>query len=196
MRRLVFGMFFCMVVLLMSACTNGDQYKPEHELDENEQSEFKYAIVRLAGHLPKRAKQDTKFESRFDSVYRAQADLMQLDKYFVNKKDGYTYFEISRMAPSFKKKYVATGGRLKQNAAGDIEEYEEIYRTWKMERPQLAEKTALFFAEMVDGKDLSRYYTDNIGDTEHIEFPDKNTFYNKTARKWEARAAILSDSNE
>lgn len=194
MRRLVVGMLFCLTALLMNACASGDRYKPESQLNEEEQAEFKYQIVRLAGHLPKRAKQETKFEERFDSVYRAQANHMQLDKYFVNEKDGYTYFEVSRMAPSFKKKYVATGGRLKRNTAGELEEYEEIYRTWKMERPQLAEKTALFFSEMVAGKDLSPYYTDNVGDTEHIEFPDKNTYYDKAARKWQTRSPEYGSS--
>ncbi len=180
-------MLLCIIPLLMNACRNEDRYKPGNMLDEDEQSEFKYDIIRFTGHLPKRANHGNKYEHRFDSLYRRQADLLLLDKYMVNEKDGYTYFEVSRIAPSLKKKYVATGGRLKRNTMGEVEEYEEIYRTWKMERPQLKKKTKVFFTEMITGKDLSPFYTDNIGDTEHIEFPDRYTYYNKDLRLWETR---------
>lgn len=178
-------MLCSLVVLMTAGCTVADPYLPANQLNEKEQAEFKYAIVRFAGYFPKGANQGSKLEGRFDSAYRAQANLLQLDKYFINEKDGYIYFELSRIAPSFKKKYVATGGRLKRDAAGIVKEYEEIYRTWKMERPQLQQKTRLFFAAMVAGEDLSPYYTDNIGDMEHIEFPDRNTYYDKENRKWE-----------
>ncbi|MFD2593953.1 hypothetical protein [Sphingobacterium griseoflavum] len=191
MRKLVFGI---LTFLFFHACANEDRYKPETQLSKEEQSEFKREIVRFVGHLPKYAEHATKFEQRFDSAYNAQAELIQLDKYFANDKDGYTYFEVSRIAPSFKKKYVATGGRLKRNSAGELEEYEEIYRTWKMEPAQLAEKTKVFFSEMVAGHDLSPYYTENIGDTEHIEFPDKNTYYDKEVRKWQVRMTEYSMS--
>lgn len=168
-------------------CDSDSQYQVDGQLTTAEQDSFKYSIIRYAGHLPKRAKEHTKWDSMFDETYLKQAQSFVLDKYFRNEKDGYIYFQVRRIAPSFQKKYVATGGRVKYDENGNIREYEEIYRTWKLDEEKLAEKSKLFFDGMVKGADLSKYYTDNIGDTEHIEFPDANTFFDKESRKWAFR---------
>jgi hypothetical protein len=77
--------------------------------------------------------------------------------------------------------------KLNRDAQGEISEYEEIYRTWKMGQEDLAKKTATYFDHMVKGKDLSPFYTENIGNTENIEFPDAQTSFNKESRQWEFR---------
>lgn len=160
---------------------------PDQYLSIEKQDSFKYEIVRYAGRLVKRAKHENKFDQKFDESYKTMAESMNLHKYYVNPTDGYTYFEISRIAPSIHERYVATGGRLKKNTAGEITDYEEIYRTWKMDKNELKKKGDIFFDYMVKGKDLAAFYTANIGDTEHIEFPDQQTFFNKKTRRWEMK---------
>lgn len=177
---------FFAALLLFVSCDNTTKYQPSSHLSETEQESFKYEIVRDAGRLVKRANHDTKNNPDFNLDYKQMAMVMKLDYYYPNTSDGYTYFQIRRVAPSIHEKYVATGGRFKRNNEGKISEYEEIYRTWKMSEEELAKKT-MFFENMVKGKDLSPYYTANIGDTEHIEFPDHQTYYNKEARRWEMR---------
>lgn len=173
------------VLFVVTGC--GPSYQVGDRLSVDEQEAFKYLVIRYAGGLPKRATDSTKFEARFDEAYQAQARAMQLDKHYRNKEDGFTYFEISRVAPSLHERFVATGGRLKIDSAGSIIEYEEIYRTWKMPRKDLEKKTSVFFDGMVKGRDLSPYYTVNVGDTEHIEFPDERTYFDKEARKWKVK---------
>lgn len=173
---------FAGVILL--GCNNQTNYQPDRHLSAVQQDSFKYEIIRYVGRLPKHAAVSTKFEKRFDEPYLQMAKSMGLDKYYYNPEDGYVYFEMSRIAPSLYEKYVATGGRLKRDGEGVIVEYEEIYRTWKMSREDLTAKTSVFFDDMVQGKDLSPYYTANIGDTEHIEFPDERTYYDKEKRQW------------
>ena len=178
------GLFIIVAAMVLLGCGSHGKYRPDHTLSVAGQDSFKYEIIRYVGRLPKQASEATKFEGRFDQSYQAMAKSMKLDKYYVHPNDGYTYFEMSRIAPSLYEKYVATGGRLKRNGSGEIAEYEEIYRTWKMKKEDLAERTAVFFDRMVKGKDLSSYYTVNIGDTEHIEFPDDKVKYNKEQRRW------------
>ncbi|MCL7989273.1 hypothetical protein M8998_15085 [Sphingobacterium sp. lm-10] len=182
------------ILLGLTGCirSTSNDYRTENSLTELKQDSFKYAIVRYAGKLAKRASFESKFDQRYDDEYRNMASNMQLDKYYENPKDGYTYFQIRRIAPSIHERYVATGGRLKRDDQGKITDYEEIYRTWKMDKSVLEEKTVSFFDDMVKGKDLSPYYTENIGDTEHIEFPDNQTYFNKENRRWEM---ISSDSS-
>jgi len=183
------NLFYLVLVslLLISCQQQPTDYSPESTLSTEKQDSFKYEIVRYAGRLAKRAKYENKFDTKFDEAYKTMATSMHLHKYYVNPNDGYTYFEVSRIAPSIHERYVATGGRLKKNATGEITEYEEIYRTWKMEQSDLRKKSDIFFDYMVHGKDLAPYYTANIGDTEHIEFPDQQTFFNKTTRRWEMK---------
>lgn len=182
MKNLLFSLI---IGLLLSACSNFGSYEPTKSLTTAQQDSFKYEISRYIGHMPKRAKLNTRFAAEFDGDYQQAAKNHQLDKYYENPKDGYTYFEVSRIAPSLHEKYVATGGRLKRDDQGKIIDYEEIYRTWKMERTDLEKKTVIFFDKMVKGEDLSSYQTANIGDTEHIEFPDHQTYFNKENRRWE-----------
>ena len=173
---LLFGIF---------SCSQSPSYNPDAALSKDKQEAFKYEIIRFVAKLAKRATHETKFEDRFDEAYQKAASKMNLDKYFVNQKDGYTYFEVSKIAPSNHVRYVATGGRLKKDADGKIVDYEEIYRTWKMSQQDLAKKTPTYFDYMVNGKDLSGFYTANIGNTENIEFPDAQTSFNKESRQWE-----------
>lgn len=167
------------------SCSQTANYNPAKSLSDQQQKEFKYEIIRFVGKLAKRATHETKFDSQFDESYQRAADKMNLDKYYVNEKDGFTYFEVSRIAPSNHVKYVATGGKLKKDAEGKIVEYEEIYRTWKMAKEELDKKTPTYFKYMVDSKDLSEFYTANIGNTENIEFPDAQSKFNKELRRWE-----------
>jgi hypothetical protein len=178
------GFVILVAVCVVLGCGSHEKYRPDRTLSVDKQDSFKYEIIRYVGRLPKQASEDTKFDSRFDQAYRSMAKSMGLDKYYEHPGDGYTYFEMSRIAPSLYEKYVATGGRLKRDGSGRIVEYEEIYRTWKMKKEDLAARTAIFFDRMVKGEDLSPYYTANIGDTEHIEFPDDNVSYNKEQRRW------------
>ena len=181
------GLLILFVGVVLLGCNKQANYQPDRHLSVSQQDSFKYEIIRYVGRLPKHATFVTKFEKRFDEQYSLTAKTMGLDKYYYNPKDGYTYFEMSRIAPSLYERYVATGGRLKKDDQGAIVEYEEIYRTWKMKKEDLSEKTAVFFDYMIKGKDLSSFYTATIGDTEHIEFPDERTYYDKEKRKWDVK---------
>ncbi|MCI0920227.1 hypothetical protein [Sphingobacterium rhinopitheci] len=184
---------FLLAVLsfLVASCANTDKYSPDNNISIIKQDSFKYEIVRFVGKLPKRATHENKFEQKYDEAYSMMANSMTLTKYYVNPKDNYIYFEISRIAPSIHERYVATGGRLKKNSNGTIITYEEIYRTWKLDKSKLKKKSDIFFDYIVNGKDLSEFYTAKIGDTEHIEFPDEQTFFNINTRRWEMKASKI-----
>ncbi|HMR19306.1 MAG TPA: hypothetical protein PKA53_08410 [Sphingobacterium sp.] len=191
MKQFLIILFASSLFLTCNHAASTD-YTPSAYLSETERDTFKYEIIRYADRLPKRTNAHTKFEARFDEEYQRKAKAMKLDKYHVHT-NGYTYFQVSKIAPSIHEKHVATGGRLKWGEDGKtIEEYEEIYRTWKMEKAELDKKSNLFFDHMVKGIDLSPYYTAVIGDTKHIEFPDQQTYFNKEARRWET---ITADSS-
>lgn len=183
------GFLLLSCLLLLFSCNQGPSYQVSRHLSDQAAGEFKQRIIHYIAPLPKKATDDTKREARFDSHYQKQTDRFRLDKYYP-AKDGFVYFEVSRIAPSFKVKRVATAGRLKLDANGEIAEYEEFYRTWKMEEPELAEKTALLFERLVNGETLTPYLTANSQE-EYIEFPDGLVRYDKLQRKWVADELVL-----
>lgn len=176
-------------VLTLASCTLNQDYEASSQLSPSEQLEFKKSIIRYVAPLPEKATDETRFDEKFDAHYDRQTEQVRLDKYFPSP-DGYIYFEVSRIAPSFKVKRVATAGKLRYDDKGGIEAYEEVYRTWKMEEEELARKTALLFSRFVAGKDLSPYLTAN-SEEEYIEFPDNQVSYNKELRRWVGSDLVL-----
>jgi hypothetical protein len=163
---------------------------PNTYLSELEQKNFNYSIIRYTGRLAKKATHKTKFESKFDEEYLALAEASDLVFYYPDSKTGEIYFAITKIAPSLKIKKMTTVGKMKKDASGTIEMYEEAFRTWKMEEPELLQKTELLFLKYVNGEDLSPYYTKNSQPEFYIEFPDENTYYDTKNRIWVSNISI------
>lgn len=153
-------------------------------MNDAEQHDFLASISRYIGRLPRHGTHDNKFESRFDDHYLAIAKEHRLDLIHVDSETGFTYFLASRLAPSLYERRVAIGGRLKFNDRDSLIHYEEIFRTWKMEEAQLAEKSTFLFKKMVDGADLTPWTPEHSGDEEYIEFPNSLIQYDPQLRQW------------
>ena len=91
---------------------------------------------------------------------------------------------LTRIAPSLHEKKVAIAGNIRYDENANIESIEEIFRTWKMLVPELKEKSDMLFQLLLDGKDLSPYYTENSKGVEYIEFPSEHVKYDTEKRLW------------
>jgi hypothetical protein len=183
-----------LLTLFATSCGNNDQplnnkeiskkYDPSLVLSDLEEDSLIYSIARYVAPLPKKANHNNKFDTAFDTDYWKISQNLDLIAYHV--QDGTTYFLISRIAPSLKSKWVATGGKfIKSSSPSEqFESYEEVFRTWKMEEPEFSTKALMLFDLMIKGEDLSRFYTENSGEDYYIEFPDANVIYNKEERRW------------
>ena len=181
--------FYFVLILFVTGCFTDKNYDASQFLSASEQHHFIQNIIFYIGDLPKNANHQSKFEQKYNEHYSKQLGRFRLDKYF-EANDGYIYFEVSRLAPSFKIKRVATGGRLKYDSKNAIIEYEELYRTWKMLENELEQKTAILFQKMINREDLSPYYTANSSE-EYIEFPDDMVSFNKGLRCWVSKNPVF-----
>lgn len=176
------------------ACQSKDPYSPDTYLSKQEQQQLLLSTVRYFGHLPKRATHENKFDDVFDEYYSKLVADYTLETYF--PLDGFEYYMVSRIAPSLKQKKVALAIRVKRDADGNIDFYEEVFRTWKFELPEMLEKSKMLFDLLVTGGDLSPYYPQNSGIEEYIEFPDGRTYYDTENRMWKVYSSIdVSDSS-
>lgn len=174
---------FACIAFIAFSCSN--DYNPSSHLDAKEQDATMNKIIRYMAKAPEGLTMQERFYAAYDSYYQEQKSLHRLDAYFI--KDGVNYFLVSRPAPSLTEKRVSTGGRMKFNDAGELTEYEEVFRTWKMPDTVLIKKSLMLFDKMVKDESLEPYLTKNSMPEEYIEFPDEHTYFDKTARSWKQK---------
>lgn len=180
--------YILLIVQLFSSCQKEPKkILPSDYLNKEQIEAFKYDIIRYSGKLAKNATDDSKFETKFDSIYHLKAKSAELYYYYEDKNAPEVYFAIARIAPSLKIKRVVTAGKLIKDKAGNITFYEEVFRTWKMEIPELKSKSKLLFENYIEGNDLTKFYTKNSKEEFLIEFPDEINFYNSALRRWDTK---------
>lgn len=186
MIKSLFALLLVLFLIIIGCDTNKEKLEinPSKYLSQVEQSEFMYSISRYVSHLPKKATYDNRFNVKYDSAYRAEVSRHSLVFYHRDPKTGIVHFATRRIAPSLKEKYVLTAGSFNSTETDPLNDYEEVFRTWKMNEPELLEKGQMLFIKMLQGEDLTPYYSENSKWIEYIEFPDKETSYNKEQRKW------------
>lgn len=172
-----------LISFMVISCQKEIKSDPNSYLSESEQQQLKYNIVRYFEGLPKKADHVTKWDTINNSYYTNKAKEAELLHYYINE-EGFVFFAIAKIAPSLKIKKVATIGKLKFEK-DSLVHYEEICRTWKMELPELKEKTKILFDRIANESSVEKYYTKNSLPEYWIEFPDDNNFYNVKNRKWD-----------
>lgn len=170
---------------IMASCTKG--YAPEEHLSAGDQYNQVYKIIRYLARAPENLTFEERFYKAYDKYYQDQTTLHRLDAYFIDES-GVHYFLVSRRAPSLVDKRVATGGKMKLDTDGNLVEYEEVFRTWKMTDQDLVKKSVMLFDLMVRGKSLDPYLTKNSWPEEYIEFPDDQTYFDVQSRMWKGKA--------
>jgi hypothetical protein len=174
-----------LIVLICCSCHSKKDYSPDTYLSVKEKDKVLQAIIRYMGKASENVNATDRFDSQYDAYYLDIASRHRFDQYYIDP-DGVHYFLISRPAPSLYEKRVAIGGKLKLNEQGELVEYEEIFRTWKMKEEDVKVKGPFLFNLMVNKKDLSPYYRVNSTE-EFIEFPDEHNYYDKSDRTWKVK---------
>jgi hypothetical protein len=183
----LYVIYIGIIIVALFSCESKPKYFPGKYLSEKEQSQILYTTIRYLGHLPKKGTHENKFEAVFDEYYSNLVLDFDFEAYY--PKDGYEYFLVSRIAPSLKVKKVAVGVKMKRNQTGELEYYEEVFRTWKFEIPEMQEKGLMLFDKMVNGEDLSPYYIQNSAPEEFIEFPDEKVYFDVEDKKWKMKSS-------
>ncbi|HEX8577008.1 MAG TPA: hypothetical protein VF677_12010 [Flavobacterium sp.] len=181
--------FFIFSISLLS-CNKNFNIKPSSYLTSKQQEEFKYSIIRYIEGLPANATNKNKFDTIFDKEYKIKAKKSDLLYYYKDEPANTVYFAIAKIAPSIKLKKNATVGKVKYNEKGEIVEYEEEFRTWKMEEEELIKKTNMLFNKYIRNEDLTPYYSKNSNPEFFIEFPDDYTFYDNESRLWKTKNSV------
>ena len=180
------NVYLLLCLLIISCKEDPKNIFPNSYLSKKDQELFNYKISRYIQRLPKYATEENKFESQFDADYKNSIKDCSLLFYYKDN-EGFIYFAISKTAPSIKLKKTATVGKLKFTKNDSIIYYEEAFRTWKMGPKELEVKTKLLFTKFINNDDITSYYTVNSEPKFYIEFPDENTYFDKSKRVWKRK---------
>jgi hypothetical protein len=184
MIRIVSILVLVLCVILW-CCKPEPEFNPSNQLTGEEKREILTRIVRYVVKPPENVSPVDKFSTQYDEYYAAKLSEIRLDQYY--QKDDEIFFLVSKPATHLKIKWHATGGKFKINGAGDLIDYEEIFRTWKMTPDTLKARSYFLFEKMVKEEPLEPYYTKNSKRIELIEFPDDRTFFDKNSRAWKQK---------
>ncbi len=166
-------------------------YNQIDELEAAQKRTFTQKLIRYIGRKPEDASHENKFHAYFDDFYENQVNQHDLVAY--SQKGDTTFFVFTRIAPSVHLKKVAIGGYVQWQDNESILSIEEVFRTWKLVPDTLQQRIDLLFSKMVNGESLAPYYTENIGNTEYIEFPNNEVWYDKKLQRWMSdREDVLS----
>jgi len=185
MNKLVFRFLLLAAMAACFACGQSARYEPESSLSPARQKQFLYAIARYTAKLPKRVTHQDKFDARHDGYYREEMKKYTVEAYHVGP-DSTHFFLISRPAPSLREKRVAIGGRLRYDGKGNIARYEEVFRTWKMEKEELARKSGVLFQTLVQTGNVDAYLPHKT-EEDWVEFPDQRNYFDVADRRWKIK---------
>jgi hypothetical protein len=172
-------------MFVLFSCTSRNDYRVASHLTAQQQDEMMWKIIRYAARAPEGLSFEERFYPGYDTFYQKQTALHRFDAYFIQRNQH--YFLISRRAPSLMDKRVAIGGRFTLAADGKLEQYEEVFRTWKMTPDTLAKRSLFLFDKLVKGESLTPYETRNSNGVEYIEFPDERTYFDKETKQWRVK---------
>lgn len=174
------------LALFFFSCNKKTSYNPDDHLTAATKDEVMTKVIRYLAKPPENTSDVEKFDKQYDEYYLDKMSRAKLEFYY--PANGETYFLISQQAPSLYGKRHATGGKFKLNDKGELVDYEEIFRTWKMMPDTLLRRGGMLFDLMVKGESLEPYWTKNSHGEEYVEFPDPHVYYDKTERKWKTKA--------
>lgn len=180
-------LFVSLFVLFVSCKQEKKEIKPIAFLSPEQQSKLRLDVVRYIDDLAKYATDANKFDTIFDKEYQEKANKTDLMFAYKNPENDTLFFAIAKIAPSLKLKKAATVGKLVYDKNQKIVFYEEGFRTWKMEVPELTITTEMLFQKYIRNEDLSQFYTKNSSGKFIIEFPDDNNTYDSKTRSWQFR---------
>jgi hypothetical protein len=177
---------FLVMFLVIQSCGTKEKnnFDPDSHLTSEEQNTVKQSIIRYVAKTPRRVMDSIKFDTAYDAHYAEQVRRHELMAYFI-APNGEHFFLVSRIAPSIEEKRVATGGRMRFEQDWNLVEYEEVFRTWKMNNGDLDVRARYLFELMVKGEDLTPYYAATAG-FNYIEFPDEHVYFDTSSRSWKS----------
>ncbi len=187
MKGILFHVIFIgSLITLWSCANNKPDYNPNVCLAKEKQEQLLREMVFYTSKLPPEATHKTKKNPEFKWYYDKAVGECNILFCLLNNHDSTYQILVARQARSITPMQEGIALKMKFNDQGDFDQYEEVFRTWKMHSDTLAKRGKFLFDQMVNGGDLSLYQSKFQKD-KFIEFPDDRFTFDIEERKWRDR---------
>ena len=174
-------------LILCNSCKQEEKYNPDLYFSKDEQASLIRQTVRYSAKLAPAASHETKFAPEYDEYYERAVRETDLRRCFPDPDQNKSfYFLMTRRARSIWPAREAVGGVVTLDDNNQVDDYKEIFRTWKMAEDSLNDRSFELFDLMAKGNDLTPYQSKYKGDR-YIEFPDDRYYFNAEKRRWSDR---------
>ncbi|HEX5172452.1 MAG TPA: hypothetical protein VFW11_24920 [Cyclobacteriaceae bacterium] len=168
---------------LLSCEKKNNDFSPQQCMSPELQSKFLKIMVHYSSKLAPQATHETKFNSDFNWYYdRAERECKILFCHY-NKQDSSYSLLVAREARSIKPMKEGIAVKAKFDSRGGFENYNEIFRMWKMPEDSLVKRGKFLFNRMLNGEDLTLYYS-RFQQDRFIEYPDDRFTFDPSLRRW------------
>lgn len=155
---------------------------PDNYFTQNEKAELLVQFTTFIYKLPPKATLETRSSPLFKSYYTKSASLFTWEYHQV-KLDTH-YFYLIRPAGNDPKYVRGVGGKftLKPNSL-EIEHFEEIFNTPRLQREEVKEKGTFLFKQLVKTGNVNHL----LEMKHYIEWPDNRLNYDRKSHSWVVR---------
>lgn len=127
------------------------------------------------------AKQD-RFKVEQQTLFKSEMSKYKFE-YLYKDNIGDYYYYMSKPAYGVPELSVGLAGKFKMDDQGNLSDFEESYRMFRMPPAELDKKKLEVYESFVQGKDLTPFHKDLDTDP-YIEFPNDHVGYDKKKLDW------------
>jgi hypothetical protein len=145
---------FSVLLILLAACSKKKNYEPSGCISAEEQKRVLYTMMHYASRLAPEATHETKFDKKFDWYYDRAVNEARVVYCDHNEENDIYSLLVARKARSITPMEEGIAVRIKLGENNTFEEYEEVFRMWKMHTDSVEKKGKFLFRTMLEGGDL------------------------------------------
>jgi hypothetical protein len=169
-----------LIIMAVSGCEKTYEAK-----DNLGNQEYNAVLMKIAPYVIKKS-DDFSYEDRFSAAnqgyYKKFIDKADGKLVYFTETDTASFFYFSyRDLSSLYEHYRGVGGYYKTDENDDIAFLNILYHTPRFTKPQMENRSAILFEEMVTKGNVNAY----VGNRSFIHTPNKDFFYNTKTNRWD-----------
>jgi hypothetical protein len=172
-------------IIGISSCSKSKEAYSVHLLipEKAKQDSLLVRIVTIIEeHMPDSVEKGDRFKPEQQTFFKSEMNKYKFEYLYKDDKGDYCYY-ISKPAYGVPELSVGLAGKFKLDDQGNLSDFEESYRMFRMTPEELDKKKFEVYESFVEGKDLASFHRDPDTDP-YIEFPNDHVGYDKKKMEW------------
>lgn len=170
--------FLFFLLVLMAACNSKSPNDPATYYNLHQQDSLKTRIATYLLDAPPYTAMKDRFESKYWDFYSKKASRFEINKLFVDKKDGKHFFYVLRPASKTNENR-GVGGYFYVDKNFQLKDFHEVYVTPILPAAEVKGRCAFLFDEMVKNS-IEKFLSMEM----YVQWPNKITYYDTTTYEW------------